>query len=86
MSTFACNGRSTLCATSGFRLPELADLLTDVLNHDSVGEYAESQFYNLLGPNEDALERAFRAKAAAAPTDFGLRSSLGRARFRPRAI
>jgi hypothetical protein len=68
--------RRAIDAMRYFRLSELADLLNDVLNHDLDGEYVDSrtdQFYDLLGPQEEVLDRAFRAKAAEAPSDFGLR-------------
>ncbi len=68
--------RRAIDAMRYFRLSELADLLTDVLNHDLEGEYVDSrtdQFYDLLGPQEEVLDRAFRARAAEAPSDFGLR-------------
>ncbi|WP_262286929.1 hypothetical protein [Micromonospora sp. MA102] len=68
--------RRAIEAMRYFRLSELADLLTDVLNHESDVEYAgsrERQFYYLLGPADENLDKAFRAKAAEAPSDFGLR-------------
>lgn len=68
--------RRAIDAMRYFRLSELADLLTDVLNHESDIEYAgsrERQFYDLLGPAEENLDKAFRVRAAETPSDFGLR-------------
>jgi hypothetical protein len=60
-----------------FGLPELAALVTDLLDHDLDGAYAESRQADLdalLGPRDENLEAAYRAKARKAPADFGLDS------------
>jgi hypothetical protein len=58
-----------------FGLAELADLLTDVLDHDLEDGYAEAQtdeFYRLVDSGEAGLGAAFKSKAATAPAEFGL--------------
>lgn len=68
--------RRAVDAMRYFRLSELADLLTDVLNYAADGVYAESRtgpIYDLPGPEEEVLDRAYRAKVAEAASDFGLR-------------
>ncbi|GAA2600821.1 hypothetical protein GCM10010399_34530 [Dactylosporangium fulvum] len=58
-----------------FGLPELAELVADLIEHDLDGDHAESRQDDLdalLGPQDEALETAFRVKAAERPADFGL--------------
>ncbi len=58
-----------------FGLTELAALVADLIEHDLDGDHAESRqhdLHTLLGPQDEALEAAFRAKAAERPADFGL--------------
>lgn len=58
-----------------FGLAELAALVADLLEHELDGDYAGSRdddLNALLGPQDVALEIAFRAKAIERPADFGL--------------
>ncbi|HEX5512300.1 MAG TPA: hypothetical protein VFX41_11335 [Actinomycetales bacterium] len=56
-------------------LTELAELVANFIEHDLDGDHAESRqddLNTLLGPQGEALEAAFRVKAAERPADFGL--------------
>ncbi|HEX5594751.1 MAG TPA: hypothetical protein VFX61_01825 [Micromonosporaceae bacterium] len=59
-----------------FGLTELAELVADLIEHDLDGDHAESRQDDLdmlLGPQDEALETAFRVKAVERPADFGLK-------------
>jgi hypothetical protein len=58
-----------------FGLADLAELVADLMEQDLDGDHAESRqddLDTLLGPQDAALEAAFRAKATERPADFGL--------------
>ncbi|NYH42723.1 hypothetical protein HNR22_002450 [Micromonospora jinlongensis] len=58
-----------------FGLAAHAELVADLVEHDLDGDHAESRqddLDTLLGPQGEALETAFRVKAAERPADFGL--------------
>ncbi|WP_349880215.1 hypothetical protein ABIH81_11195 [Micromonospora sp. HUAS YX12] len=58
-----------------FGLADLAELVADLIEHDLDIGHAGSRhddFEALLGPQDEALTRAFRARAAERPADFGL--------------
>ncbi|MEU1363196.1 hypothetical protein ABZ356_25510 [Micromonospora zamorensis] len=58
-----------------FGLMDLAELVADLIEHDLDTEHAGSRHDDLeilLGPQDEALTRAFRVKAAERPADFGL--------------
>ncbi|MCG5456486.1 hypothetical protein PSH03_001386 [Micromonospora sp. PSH03] len=67
--------RRAMDAMRYFGLAELAELLTDVIEHDLDGDRADSpddDLETLLGPRGEPLATAFRARAADSPADFGL--------------
>ena len=58
-----------------FELADLAELLAALIEHDFDIYHAGSRhddLETLLGPQGEALTRAFRVKAAEKPADFGL--------------
>lgn len=61
-----------------FGLAVAADFLEDVLNRSLNGESpdtlpSDGDFYDLVDDDTDPVDRAFRAKAAEVPADFGTR-------------
>src|SRR5690242_851650 len=70
--------RRAVAAMRYFGLTEAADFLEDVLNRSLNGESADSlpsddDFYDLVDDRTELLRRAFKAKVAEVPGDFGRR-------------
>ncbi|MFC7533245.1 hypothetical protein [Actinoplanes sp. GCM10030250] len=68
--------RNAINALRYFELAEAADFLQDVLDRSLNGESPDSlpsdvDFYDLVDDETGPVRRAFKAKAAEIPTDFG---------------
>jgi hypothetical protein len=70
--------RRAVVAMRYFGLTDAADFLEDVLNRSLNGESPDSlpsddDFYDLVDDDTERLRRAFKAKVAEVPADFGRR-------------